>query len=126
MSIKRLRSVIQSTAHHAVSGLCYVHPHLGKACKSQCVKVVEVNLLEPGYAPSLLIEPKELFLSTGALREKFVEILHTEEIGVSELREASITFEFLNDVWPRASLISVKTTTGQVVEAAVGSDGNSA
>ena len=29
MSTKRLRNVIQSTAHHAVSGLCYVHPHVG-------------------------------------------------------------------------------------------------
>jgi hypothetical protein len=126
MSTKRLRSVIQSTAHHAVSGLCYVHPHLGSQCKDLGIKSVRVGLLEPSFDPSLGDIPKELSLSTNALREKFDEILASEHISRNEIKDAYATFEFLQAKWPVGCCVSAYDLQGKKIEAAVGSDGNSA
>lgn len=126
MSTKRLRSVIQSTAHHAVSGLCYVHPHLGAVCKGLGIKSVQVGLLEANFDPALGEIPKELSLSTNALREKFVEILASEHISPNKVREAYATFEFLQAKWPVGCCVSVRDSKGTLIEAVVGSDGNSA
>ena len=126
MSAKRLRSVIQSTAHHAVSGLCYVHPHLGSVCKGLGIKSVQVGLLEEKFDPVLGKIPNELSLSTNALREKFLEILALEHITPNEVQEAYATFEFLQSKWPVGCCVSVRDSKGKLIEAAVGSDGKSA
>jgi hypothetical protein len=126
MSTKRLRSVIQSTAHHAVSGLCYVHPHLGAMCKGLGIKSIRIGLLEPSFDPALGDIPKELSLSTNALREKFHEIMLSERISLNEAQEAYATFEFLQAKWPVGCCVSVRDSEGKTIEAAVGSDGNSA
>ncbi len=126
MSTKRLRSVIQSTAHHAVSGLCYVHPHLGSLCKEQDIKLIRVSLQEPEFSPALANITRELELSTNALREKFNEILALEEISPKEIQDAYATFEFLQAKWPVGCCVSVRNFEGKVIEVAVGSDGNSA
>ena len=93
-SIKRLRSVIQSTAHHAVSGLCYIHPHLGEECKKEGLKKITLNLLKPEFTPKLTSVTNELELSTNALREKFRELLLVENIQVSDIENAIIVFDF--------------------------------
>ena len=126
MSTKRLRSVVQSTAHHAVSGLCYVHPHLGAVCKGLGIKSVQVGLLEANFDPALGEIPKELSLSTNALRERFKEILASEHISPNEVQEAYATFQFLQAKWPASCCVSVRNSRGKLIEAAVGSDGNSA
>lgn len=126
MSTKRLRSVTQSTAHHAVSGLCYVHPYLGTACKGLGIKSIQVGLLEANFVPALGEIPKELSLSTNALREKFLEILASEHITPNEIQEAYATFEFLQAKWPVGCCVSVRDSNGKLIEAAVGADGNSA
>jgi hypothetical protein len=73
-STKRLRSVVHSTAHHAMSGVCYVHPHLGEARKRVGAKRVSVDLLQSIIAPALDPLPREIELSTNALRERFSEL----------------------------------------------------
>jgi hypothetical protein len=126
MSTKRLRSVIQSTAHHAVSGLCYIHPHLGALCKEQDIKSIRVSLYEAKFEPALINITKELELSTDALREKFNEILDSEKITLNEIQNAYATFEFLQAKWPVGCCVSVRNLEGKVIEVAVGSDGKSA
>jgi len=125
-SIKRLRSVIQSTAHHAVSGLCYVHPHLGEECKKAGIKTIDVNLLKPGFDPKLPSITKELELSTNALREKYSELLAVESIHASEIKSAYATFEFLRGRWPTSCYIEVVTVEGKKIEVAVYSSGKTA
>ncbi len=125
-SIKRLRSVIQSTAHHAVSGLCYVHPHLGEWCKELGINSTGVDLLKPGFeleSPSIT---KELELSTNALREKFYELLAVENILASEITGAYATFSFLRGTWPTSCYIKVVTVEGKIAEIAVDSSGKTA
>jgi hypothetical protein len=126
MSTKRLRSVIQSTAHHAVSGLCYIHPHLGELCKKQGIKSVRINLQEPSFEPALSDISRELELAANALRERFIEIMAAEKISPNEIQEAYATFEFLQAKWPVGCCVSVLNLEGKKVEAVVGSDGKSA
>ena len=125
-SIKRLRSVIQSTAHHAVSGLCYVHPHLGEECKKSGIKKISVNLMTQDFDPELPSITKELELSTNALREKFSELLAVENIQSSEIKNAYASFGFLRGRWPTSRYIEVITTEGKKTEIAVDSSGKTA
>ena len=125
-SIKRLRSVIQSTAHHAVSGLCYVHPHLGEECKKSGIKKISVNLVTPGFDPELPSITRELELSTNALREKFSELLAVENIPASGIKSAYATFGFLRGRWPTSCYIEAVTIEGKKTEVAVDSTGKTA
>ena len=125
-SIKRLRSVVQSTAHHAVSGLCYVHPHLGEECKKTGIKTISVNLMTLGFDPELPSTTRELELSTSALREKFNELLAVENIQAQELKSASATFGFLRGRWPSSCYIEVVTFEGKKTEISVDSSGKTA
>ena len=125
-SIKRLRSVIQSTAHHAVSGLCYVHPHLGEKCKETGIKSIGVNLMKPGFDAELRSITKELQLSTNALRQKFNELLAIERIELSEIKSAYATCAFLRGRWPASCHIEAITIEGTKVEVAVDSSGKTA
>ena len=125
-SIKRLKSVIQSTAHHAVSGLCYVHPHLGEECKKVGIKSIGVNLLTFSFDPELSTISKELELSTNALRKKFSELLAAESIRVLEMESAYALFFFLSGSWPTSCYIAVVTSEGKKAEVAVDSLGKKA
>lgn len=125
-SIKRLRSVIQSTAHHAVSGLCYVHPHLGEECKKSGIKTICVNLVTPGFDPELPSMTRELEMSTNALRVKFNELMVIENIQASEIKSAYSKFSFLRGRWPTSCYIEVVTFEGKKTEVAVDSSGKTA
>lgn len=122
-NVKRLRSVIQSTAHHAMSGLCYIHPHLGEMCKKLELESISVNLVNSGFSAKLPAITKELEFSTNALREKFCEILAIENIQSSEVESAIATFDFLRGKWPTSCYIEVVTVEGKKVEVAVDSLG---
>ena len=122
-STKRLRSVIQSTAHHAMSGLCYVHPHLGDACKKAGITKININLLNAGFDPILPSITKELELSTNALRDKFKELLDVESIQNSEIEYASAIFELPQGRWPTQCYIEVKTNDGKKSDITVDSSG---
>ena len=126
MSIKRFRSVIQSTAHHAVSGLCYVHPHLGIACKEQRVQSLTINLLKPSYDPQLANETREIEHSTNALREKFLEIVSAEKLCKSDISAATITFQFIRTRWPDGCYVYLETVDGKHIDVAVDAMGHSA
>ena len=122
-SIKRLMSVIQSTAHHAVSGLCYVHPHLGEKCQEMGLRSIGVDLMKPGFDVKLLSITKESELSTNALREKFNELLAVEHIQAAEIKSAYARFGFVRGRWPSSCFIKVTTTEGKKAEVAVDSTG---
>jgi len=52
--------------------------------------------------------------------------LASEQISSNEVQEAYATFEFLQAKWPAGCCNSVRDSKGKLIEAAVGSDGNSA
>lgn len=124
LSTKRLRSAVHSIAHHAMSGLCYVHPHLGQARKPLGAERVSVDLLRPAIVPTPDPMPGEIAASTEALREKFSALLAGESLDVRDLVSAVATFFYRGDcTWPDACLIQVETRPGAKIEDAVGRDG---
>lgn len=122
-STKRLRSVIHSTAHHSVSGLCYVHPHLGSVCKEHGFRDISVNLLAPEFKPVLKGISGELELSTNALRDFFCSVLESEKTNIAELISAEIIFFFHRGRWPSASVVRVITNENKEIECCVDSSG---
>lgn len=91
---KRLNSVSHSIAHHAVSGLSYLHPHLCRACKLENLNSVTVELLEENPYPKCLQSCNPLELALLALKEKLSQILISEGYSLSELTSAKLRFEF--------------------------------
>ena len=125
-SIKRLRSVVHSTGHHGMSGLCYVHPHLGEACKKQKITSVSVNLLKEGFTPQLKSITKEINLSTTALRKTFIEFLDKENISKKEIGTAYILFNFVKGRWPSSCYLEVTTIENKTIEVALDTAGKKA
>lgn len=126
LRMKRLRSVAQSTAHHSVSGLCYIHPHLGEACKKSALGRAEINLLPE--APKSHFEESSPRIAGGAkgLREQFLKILRSEGMSREDVSEASALFFFDQRMWPRGCRLRVVSATGGVIEVTVDEFGNPA
>jgi len=118
-----LRSVIQVIAQHAVSGLSFMHPHLGEECKKAGISLITVNLLGPGFEPRLSEMTAELELSIDALRNKYKELLAVESISVSTIRSTNATFTFLDGQWPSGCYIEIVSTNGKKIEIAVDESG---
>ena len=89
---KRLRSVCHSIAHHAVSGLSYVHPHVLRACRDANINSLQVDLLGVDPCPQQFIRNEPLRLSLRGLREKFESILAAEGFTISDLTIAKLSF----------------------------------
>ena len=91
-SQKRLSSICQSIAHHAVSGISYIHPHVLQACRSARLKEIAVSLLDSEPCPELFRHLEPLRLSLRGLRTRFEEILATEGFSLADSAEATLTF----------------------------------
>lgn len=89
---KRLRSVCHSIAHHAVSGLSYIHPHVLRACHDANIDSMQVNLLDVDPCPTQFKGIKPLRLSLRGLREKFEDILVAESFSISDFTLAKLCF----------------------------------
>ena len=122
-STKKLRNIINSTVQHSVSGLCFIHPHLGVACKQTDIRSIRVNLLKQDFKPNLIKITKELELSANALRNKFNELLKNEDISTSEIKSSYIEFHFSRNEYPVSAYIEVITKDSKKIEHAVDSIG---
>ena len=121
--IKRMRSVIQSIAHHAISGVCYLHPHLGRQCNKDRLNLVTLDLINGGLKPGLSEESKEIKLSTKAVLEKLNSIMNAEGIEMTYLNKATATFKFDNHNWATYCHVKASTINGEKLEAIVTSMG---
>ena len=90
--VKRLRSVCHSIAHHAASGLSWVHPHVLHACDAHGLTSLEVNLLDEDPCPASCRDIEPLKSSLLGLKRRFTEILAAEKIALDDLIQASLTF----------------------------------
>ena len=91
-SVKHLNSVCHSIAHHAVSGLSFVHPHVLAACRGAGLDQMSVDLLDPEPCPERFRGTEPLRLSLRALRGKLDEILVAEGFSLGDLSSAQLTF----------------------------------
>jgi hypothetical protein len=93
-SQKILSSVAHNIAHHAVSGLSYVHPHLKPALVEIGLNSISIDLLKPSPCPIQLQSNKPLVLALAGLHSKFEEILEAEGLSISSLQSAQLLFDF--------------------------------
>ena len=119
LSKKRLRSVVQSIAHHGVSGVCFLHPHLGETCKAIGVDSAEINLLNRDADSRFENDSPEIFGAAKALREKFEAVLHSEKMSPHELSRATARFFFARNARPSACYVRVTLPSGYAIECAV-------
>jgi hypothetical protein len=93
-SQKLLSSVAHNIAHHAVSGLSYVHPHLKPALVEAGLSSISIDLLNPDFTPPQLKPNTPLAQALGGLKAKFVEILNAEGLALSDIQSAVLVFDF--------------------------------
>ncbi|MFZ1612600.1 MAG: hypothetical protein WAT51_00405 [Holophaga sp.] len=93
-SQKLLSSVAHNIAHHAVSGLSYLHPHLKLTLVKANLTSIAVDLLNPELDQPNLKPSKPLTDAIGALKSKFAEILVAEGLSLADVRSAVLVFDF--------------------------------
>ena len=93
-SLKPLKGVAYDIAHHAQSGLSYLHPHMGQMCREAGITEVTIDLMAKDSYPSDLKEYKPLKLAIGALKEKFASILSKREMSLDFIKELRLKFVF--------------------------------
>lgn len=96
-SEKRLNSVCHNIAHHAVSGLSYIHPHLRRACKAVGLEAIVIDLGTQSPCPAQFQSIEPLRLSLASLRNKFIEILRAEGFSETGVAEVKLLFEFTQE-----------------------------
>ena len=93
-SVKRLSSVCHSIAHHAVSGLSYLHPHMRQACRAIGEDTAQIDLLSSNPCPEKLRSNNPLQTALMSLQERFAQILQSEGFSLQQLQKALLFFEF--------------------------------
>ncbi len=93
-SHKRLKSVVQSIAHHSVGAFSFVHPHLGKACEAEGFDSIEVCVSENEPCPKEFLHIEPLRLALNSLRETFYGLVVTEGFEPKDIESARLVFEF--------------------------------
>lgn len=93
-SQRALAGVTHDIAHHAGSGLSYLHPHLYQACKAIGVREAIVDLLENAPYPPGFPQIEPLRLSLAALRDKSFAILSANGFAPLDVAAISLRFQF--------------------------------
>ncbi|MCP3673841.1 MAG: hypothetical protein GY829_05150 [Gammaproteobacteria bacterium] len=93
-SRKRLKSVVQSIAHHSVSALSFVHPHLGQACETAGIESIEIQITEKQPCPKMFLHIEPLRLSLNSLKETFYGLVIKEGFKPEDIEMAKLVFEF--------------------------------
>ncbi|WP_394165525.1 hypothetical protein [Neptunomonas phycophila] len=113
-SHKRLKSVVQSSAHHAVSALSFVHPHLGQACEEAGLDSIEICLSDVEPCPIRFLNIEPLRLALNILKETFYGLVVTEGFEPKDIKSAKMVFEFKHgqlDHYCSVCTVSLVSTT---------------
>jgi hypothetical protein len=93
-SMKVLQSVAHDVAHHARSGLSWLHPHVGQACRSAGLLEVEVQLTGAEMYPAILPPMEPLRLALIGLRDRLWKIVTAHKLEQSSVKGVSLLFCF--------------------------------
>jgi len=118
-SLKLLNGVAHDIAHHAQSGLSWLHPHIGQACRIAGATAAEVELLDEAPYPTDLPRLEPLVLALQGLQGKLFAILDSHRLDHAAVQSVRIQFVFkpncLDDyLWAVVSRIT--SSTGRVFE----------
>jgi hypothetical protein len=111
-----LKSVAHNTAHHAASGLSFLHPHACRAARAARIGELQFDLLSSApLAIGTTTEP--LRLATGALKARFVEILGRQGFHLADLRKAILVVRFpIDSEYYCIATCRLETVSGKVFE----------
>ncbi len=96
-SLKPLNGIAHDIAHHAQSGLSWLHPHIGEMCRKAGVNkaIVEVAVANPYPLGMERYIPLELGLQS--LHKKFLEMLQTHSLSLADVASLQLEFKFAPD-----------------------------
>ena len=90
--VNRIGSVCHNIAHHAASGVSFLHPHILQASTALGIRELEVNLLDQHPCPLSCRNSEPLRLALGDVRLKLSSILKAEGMTLDDLDRALLTF----------------------------------
>jgi len=93
-SQKPLKGVAYDIAHHAQSGLSYLHPYIGDLCKEAQINEATIDLVAADSYPSELRKIEPLIKSVGALKQKFESILSKQKMELEFISSLKLKFIF--------------------------------
>jgi hypothetical protein len=91
---KVFRGIAHDLAHHAQSGLGWVHPHLAQACRQAGVSRVQLELLVPSPYPSGLPRLGPLEKALGALKAWFEDLVARLGHDINQIASTILEFSF--------------------------------
>ena len=104
-----MNGVTHDIAHHAQSGLSWLYPHLGEACRDAGVLVTSVDLVDGQPYPRGLQYKEPLALALVSMRQMLAAILEKHGFDFTELTTAQLEFTFPTG-YGDGSLYSVRST----------------
>jgi len=90
---KKISGVCHDIAHHAVSGLSALQPHVKRACVVTGTRTLLVDLCFEDPCPDEYKQFIRLHTALNSLRLKFIDILNCTGFSISELKQAVLLFE---------------------------------
>jgi hypothetical protein len=127
-SAKKLSGLCHNIAHHAVSGLSFVHPHVVATCRSGGLDFLSVDLLQADPCPERFRDVTPLRLSLRALKSKLESMLASEGFSLSDLAAAELTFRPFSkdsDDYSSVCYARLRSKTGHTYEHVVDCSGES-
>jgi hypothetical protein len=103
---KLLNGVAHDIAHHAMSSVSYLHPHLTQVCSGARRTTVTLDLLKESPLPADLPDHEPLRLASQSLHRTFTNILRTAGFTVADLKAARLTFHVPTDAPDDYSYVS--------------------
>jgi hypothetical protein len=96
-SLKNLQAVAHDIAHHAQSGLSWLHPHFGRACREASVLETSIDLLVQHPYPAGLPSHEPLALALTGLHQRFLDMLSRYHLREADVESAELHFAFKPD-----------------------------
>jgi len=93
-SRKHLSAVAHDIAHHAVSGLSYLHPYLGEVCQTTGAEEITLDPSRASPLPVGCAAPQPLALSSANLHRTFLGILQAKGFVIEDVSTAELRFVF--------------------------------
>ena len=93
-STKRLSSVCHNIAHHAASGLSFIHPHLRRACRAIGIERIVIDLTRDDPYPDQLQPNDPLQRALISLRKKSQAILSAQGFTLEEIDHLDLHVSF--------------------------------
>jgi hypothetical protein len=124
-SRRRFNGIAHDIAHHAQSGLSFLHPHVVEAMRRNGTSIARLDLLAEKPWPATFVAHEPLRLATAALRATFRDLVADASLEVGDLAEASLAF--VNPAWtedhPKEVRATFITTDGRRFQHSLLADG---